>query len=158
MASPNILLIMDDQHRWDYLGCYGADFVDTPYIDRLASRGIRFNNTFTNVPVCAPARIGLATGMHPARIGTLDNNTYLPSQYPTYYQRLRDSGYRVGCVGKLDLAKPDKYNGRYGDRPSVYSWDGRRIGVSPIRKSAKGRSTLQKGIPMRPCAVRIRII
>ena len=119
---PNILLIMDDQHRWDYLGCYGADFVDSPNIDRLASQGIRFTNTYTNAPVCAAARIGLATGMYPERIGTLDNNTYLPSQLPTYYQRLRDSGYHVGCVGKLDLAKPDKYNGRYGDRPYTYSW------------------------------------
>ena len=60
--------------------------------------------------------------MHPARIGTLDNQSYLPSHLPTYYQRLRDSGYRVGCVGKLDLAKPDKYNGRHGDRPAVYRW------------------------------------
>ena len=76
----------------------------------------------SNAPVCAPARIGLATGMHPARIGTLDNQSYLPSHLPTYYQRLRDSGYRVGCVGKLDLAKPDKYNGRHGDRPAVYRW------------------------------------
>ena len=33
-----------------------------------------------------------------------------------------DNGYRVGCVGKLDLAKPDKYNGRHGDRPAVYRW------------------------------------
>ena len=121
-ASTNILLIMTDQHRWDYLGCVGADFIDTPNIDRLAASGVRFTNAFTNAPVCAPARIGLATGMHPARIGTLDNSCYLPSQLPTYYQRLRDNGYRVGCVGKLDLAKPDKYNGRHGDRPAVYRW------------------------------------
>ena len=120
--APNILLIMTDQHRWDYLSCYGADFVDTPNIDRLAASGVRFTNAFTNAPVCAPARIGLATGMHPARIGTLTNQSYLPAHLPTYYQRLRDGGYRVGCVGKLDLAKPDKYNGRYGDRPAVYRW------------------------------------
>ncbi|MCY4537429.1 MAG: sulfatase-like hydrolase/transferase [Chloroflexi bacterium] len=120
--APNILLIMTDQHRWDYLGCGGADFVDTPNIDRLAASGIRFAKAFTNAPVCAPARIGLATGMHPARIGTLDNNSYLPARLPTYYQALRDSGYRVGCVGKLDLAKPDPYNGRHGDRPQVYRW------------------------------------
>ena len=121
-ANTNILLIMTDQHRWDYLSCVGADFIDTPNIDRLAASGVRFTNAFTNAPVCAPARIGLATGMHPARIGTLDNSCYLPSQLPTYYQRLRDNGYRVGCVGKLDLAKPDKYNGRHGDRPAVYRW------------------------------------
>ena len=119
---PNILLIMTDQHRWDYLGGYGAGFVDTPNIDRLAASGFRFANAFTNAPLCAPARIGLATGLHPARLGTLDNSCYLPRQLPTYYQRLRDNGYRVGCVGKLDLAKPDTYNGRYGDRPAVFGW------------------------------------
>ncbi|MCY4020138.1 MAG: sulfatase-like hydrolase/transferase [Chloroflexi bacterium] len=119
---PNVLLIMTDQHRWDYLGCAGADFLDTPNIDRLAASGARFTNAFTNAPVCAPARIGLATGRHPARIGTLDNGSFLPPHLPTYYQRLRDSGYRVGCVGKLDLAKPDPYNGRHGDRPQVYRW------------------------------------
>ncbi len=119
---PNILLIMTDQHRWDYLGCAGADFVDTPNIDRLAASGTRFTNAFTNAPVCAPARIGLATGMHPSRLGALDNQSYLPNDRPTYYQRLRDHGYRVGCVGKLDLAKPDAYNGRDGDRPIVYRW------------------------------------
>ena len=121
-SAPNILFIMTDQHRWDYLGCAGADFVSTPNIDSLAASGLRFENAFTNAPVCAPARIGLATGLHPSRLGTLDNNSYLPLQLPTYYQRLRDSGYRVGCVGKLDLAKPDKYNGRNGDRPAVYRW------------------------------------
>ena len=120
--SPNILFIMTDQHRWDYLGCYGADFVTTPNIDRLAASGLRFTNAFTNAPLCAPARIGLATGLHPARIGALDNSSYLPQHLSSYYQRLRDGGYRVGCVGKLDLAKPDAYNGRYGDRPPVYRW------------------------------------
>ena len=46
----------------------------------------------------------------------------MPRRVPTYYQRLRDDGDRVGCVGKLDLAKPDGYNGRHGDRLCVYGW------------------------------------
>lgn len=119
---PNILFIMDDQHRFDYLNCAGAGFVRTPNLDRLAAGGVRFTHCCTNSPVCAPARIGLATGFHPDRLGALDNQAYLPARLPTYYQRLRDHGYRVGCVGKLDLAKPDPYNGRWGDRPSVFRW------------------------------------
>jgi len=120
--QPNILFIFDDQHRFDYLGCAGADFIRTPNIDRLAARGVRFTHATTNCPVCAPARIGLATGLQPCHLGSLDNNSFLPLSAATYYQRLRDSGYRVGCVGKLDLAKPDPYNGRNGDRPCVYGW------------------------------------
>jgi len=122
MPHPNILFIMDDQHRHDYLGAAGASFINTPNLDELAERGIRFTQCTTNCPVCAPARIGLATGLQPIHLGALDNSGMLPLATPTYYQRLRDSGYRVGCVGKLDLAKSDPYNGRYGDRPCTYSW------------------------------------
>jgi choline-sulfatase len=118
----NILFIMDDQHRHDYLGSAGVYFLQTPHLDRLAARGVRFTQCTTNAPVCAPSRIGLASGLHPGRLGCLDNSGRLPLGTTTYYQRLRDSGYRVGCVGKLDLRKSDGYNGRYGDRPYAYSW------------------------------------
>lgn len=122
MTIPNILFMMVDQQRFDYLGYAGAEFVRTPNIDRLASQGMRFTHCYTNSPLCVPARIALATGLHPGRLGALDNNAYLPPSVPTYYQRFRDNGYRVGCAGKLDLAKPDNYNGKYGDRPCVYQW------------------------------------
>ena len=121
-SPPNVLFIMSDQHRFDYMGCAGASFLRTPNLDRLAKRGVYFPYCMTNTPVCAPARIGLATGLQPLRLGALDNASYLPRSVPTYYQRLRDHSYRVGCVGKLDLAKPSRYNGRYGDRPCVYGW------------------------------------
>ena len=121
-ARPNILFIMTDQHRFDYAGYAGASFTRTPNLDRLAERGMQFTQCTTNSPVCAPARIALATGLQPIRVGSLDNASYLPRRVTTYYQRLRDESYRVGCVGKLDLAKPDSYNGRYGDRPCVYTW------------------------------------
>ena len=121
--KPNLLLIMDDQHRFDWLGCAGASFVQTPNLDRLAARGTRFTNCFTNSPVCAPARVSLATGRMPHRLGPVGNNVYLPRDVPTYFQHLRDEGmYRVGCCGKLDLVKPDGYNGRHGDRPRLFRW------------------------------------
>ena len=122
MPKPNLLFIMADQYRHDYLGSAGADFARTPNLDRIAARGVRFTQCTTNAPVCAPARIGLATGLQPSRLGALDNQSFLPRSVPTYYQRLRDHGYRVGCVGKLDLAKPDGWNGIRGDRPCVYGW------------------------------------
>lgn len=121
-SRSNILFIMADQFRADFLSCAGADFIMTPNIDRIAQRGVRFTHCFTNAPVCAPARIGLATGLQPCRVGALGNSAYLPLSATTYYQRLRDSGYRVGCVGKLDLAKPSEYNGRRGDRPCVFGF------------------------------------
>ena len=121
-VQPNILFLMTDQWRHDFLGCAGASFVRTPNIDSVAARGVRFTQCCTNSPVCAPARIGLAAGLQPIRMGSLDNLSYLPVSTPTYYQRLRDSGYHVACVGKLDLAKPARYNGRSGDRPCNFGW------------------------------------
>jgi arylsulfatase len=119
---PNILFIMDDQHRHDYLGAAGASWVNTPAIDSLAARGLRFTHCTTNSPICAPSRIALATGLQADRVAPMDNASYLSHRVPTYYQRLRDHSYRVGCVGKLDLGKPDPYDGRNGDRPVVFSW------------------------------------
>ena len=118
---PNILFVMDDQHRYDYLGCAGADFIRTPNIDCIAERGIRFEHCYTNAPVCAASRVALATGLQPHRLGGIGNNVYLPLSRTTYYQRLRDVGYRVGCVGKLDLAKPAGLNSD-GARPICFAW------------------------------------
>jgi arylsulfatase len=120
--KPNILFIMADQLRADYLGCDGATWVDTPHIDSIAAKGTLFKHCYTNSPVCAPARIALATGMRPHRIGALDNQAFLPAGARTYYQRVRDQEYYVGCSGKLDLAKPDQYNGLMGDRPCNFGF------------------------------------
>jgi arylsulfatase len=119
---PNLLFINTDQFRHDWLGCAGADWVSTPNIDAIAERGVRFTQCVTPSPICAPARISLATGLMPRRMGALSNHEYLPLSTPTYYQRLRDHGYHVGCVGKLDLAKSDKYNGVSGARPRTFAW------------------------------------
>ena len=119
---PNVLFIMSDQHRSDYTSCAGASFMRTPNLDRIAASGVRFACCATNSPVCAPARIALASGVRPSRLGAFSNRDRLPPGTPTYYQHFRDHGYRVGCIGKLDLNKPDRYDGRHGDRPQVFGW------------------------------------
>ena len=117
MTKPNILFVMDDQHRYDFIG---ADFVRTPHIDQLAARGVRFTHCCVNAPVCAPSRIGLASGLQPSRLGALNNQAFLPQHITTYYQRLRAANFQVGLVGKLDLAKPDSFIGHRGERPWTY--------------------------------------
>lgn len=119
---PNILMIVADQWRFDYLGAAGADWLRTPNLDALAARGALVSHCCTTAPVCVPARIGLASGLYPERLGSTDNNSYLPRRTTTFYERLRDADYYTGVVGKLDLAKPDHYNGANGQRPSVYRW------------------------------------
>lgn len=119
---PNILFLLDDQHRADWLGCAGASFLETPNLDRLAERGVRFTNVTTTCPVCAPSRVGLASGIYPFRLGATDNDGVLPPHVPTYYQHFRDHGYRVGGVGKFDLLKGQGFNGLQGRRPQTYQW------------------------------------
>ncbi|WP_420434523.1 sulfatase [Candidatus Poriferisocius sp.] len=121
-TTPNVLLITTDQHRWDWLGCHGTPGVVTPQLDALAGRGTRITGHVTNSSVCVPARIGLATGRTPLSIGAQSNNDVLDSALPTYYQQLRDAGYKVGVVGKLDLDKGDLQHGPRGDRPKAYRW------------------------------------
>ena len=122
--KPNVLFIMSDQHRYDYVETHekAPEALNTPNLRRLTEMGVNFPNCTVNAPVCAPSRIGLAAGIQPSRLGSLGNGSFYPTSIPTYYQQLRDHHYRVGCVGKLDLAKPDGYNGRYGDRPRTYVW------------------------------------
>ncbi|MCH2099876.1 MAG: sulfatase-like hydrolase/transferase, partial [Pseudomonadales bacterium] len=62
---PNILLFMPDQLRADALGCFGNSLAQTPNVDRLAARGVRFTDAWVNHPVCSPSRVSLMTGWYP---------------------------------------------------------------------------------------------
>ncbi len=118
--GPNILMIMADQHRWDWVGCAGAEWVKTPNIDSLAREGVRFRRAMANYPLCAPSRACLASGLRASEVGVMGNDYIYPYDVPTYYQALRAAGYRVGCVGKTDLHKKDHWEGENGDRPLMY--------------------------------------
>ena len=119
---PNVLVIIDDQHRHDFLGYAGADFVHTPHIDSLAGRGAVFTRCCTNSPICAPARIALATGLLPSRTGALSNQDILPIATPNHYRYFRDHGYRVELVGRHDLSKPGAPGSIHGNRPLNFSY------------------------------------
>ena len=102
---PNILFFFPDQHRADWLGVNTELPLKTPNLDNLAESGVRFTQTFSPSPLCAPARACLASGRNYDRCGVVNNNQDYPLEQPTYYQALRDAGYRVGGVGKFDMHK-----------------------------------------------------
>ncbi|RTE05433.1 sulfatase family protein [Paenibacillus whitsoniae] len=120
MNGPNILMIMVDQYRSDWMSCAGTSYVHTPHIDRIAGGGVRFVQASCNSPVCGPSRSSIAAGLYPHRIGNLENFVNYPVEQPTYYQALRQAGYRVGIVGKSDLHKGDHFYGLNGDLPIMY--------------------------------------
>ncbi len=116
MKRPNILLVLPDQHRGDWLE-YPQEILDqlgqsdlkleTPNLKKIMENGTAFLTAYSPCPTCAPARASLASGMRYRSCRVLDNNINYDPTLPTFYQILRDGGYQVGSVGKLDLNKAD---------------------------------------------------
>ncbi|MBA2278208.1 MAG: sulfatase-like hydrolase/transferase [Chloroflexia bacterium] len=127
VERPNILFLLPDQHRPDFLGVNPELPVRTPHLDTLAARGIRFTNAITPSPLCAPARACLAAGRRYDTCGVPGNDHDYPLQQPTYYAALRDAGYEVAGVGKFDLHKATHDWGADGTR-HLTEW-GFTIGV-----------------------------
>ncbi len=101
MEAMNFLLLMDDEHTQKMMGCYGHPLVKTPNLDALAASGVRFENAYTNCPICAPARASFATGKYVHEIGTWDNAHPYEGYPPSWAHRLQESGVRTVSVGKL---------------------------------------------------------
>jgi arylsulfatase A-like enzyme len=100
---PNFVLFITDQHRADYLGCYGHPVLCTPQIDSIAARGTAFDRFYVASPVCMPNRASLMTGRMPSVHGVRSNGIPLARQAVTFVDLLRDAGYRTALVGKSHL-------------------------------------------------------
>lgn len=144
----NILFLLPDQHRPDWLGCHGTVPVRTPTLDALAASGIRFTNAFCNSPLCAPSRAALASGRSYHRCGVVNNGQDYPLTQPTYYQALREGGYRVAGVGKFDLHKPNLDWNLDGSR-LIRDW-GFTEGIDNEGKLDGSTSYRRNGKPMGP--------
>ncbi len=70
--QPNIILILADDLGWADLQCYGSTFYETPNLDKLAAKGIRFTNAYASCPVCSPTRASILTGKYPIKTGVTD--------------------------------------------------------------------------------------
>lgn len=100
-GKPNILMTMADQLRMDCVGAYGNNSISTPNIDRLAKEGIRFQNAYTSVPSCTPARSALLTGLSPWRHGMLGMVDMATNNYPVEKAAaMSAAGYYTTSIGK----------------------------------------------------------
>ena len=124
---PNLLLIMADQLAPQVLSVYGNSCVRTPHLDRLAEKGVVFENAYCNFPLCAPARFSMLSGRLPSRIGAFDNAVEFPASVPTVHHYLRRAGYRTCLAGKMHFVGPDQLHG-YEERvttdvyPADFLW------------------------------------
>jgi arylsulfatase A-like enzyme len=130
-SKPNIVLILADDLGWSDLGCYGADLIETPHIDRLAADGVRFTQAYA-MPVCSPSRGALLTGKHAARLhitiwaegslkGPQNRNLLqgeslhdLPHTETTLAKHLHDAGYLTALVGKWHLGDASHFPETHG--------------------------------------------
>jgi len=94
--SPNVLLITVDTLRADHLSCYGYGLKTTPYIDKLAAEGVRFERAYTAIPLTGPAHFSLFTSRYPHEHGARRNGVAMASDtaIAAWPQILRANGYR----------------------------------------------------------------
>ena len=98
---PNILLVLTDQQRPEWVEMNPDIPVRTPHLRQLAERGIWLANAICPSPVCAPSRSCLVAGQEYDRTRVWGNDTYPPDNLPKYHLRLRDeAGYHVMAAGK----------------------------------------------------------
>jgi len=108
----NILMIMDDQHRGDFLGCYGATWLKTPNIDALAKEGARFDHCYCALPSCTPARTSLLTGLTPWHHGMLGYMNNIAQYYKlTLPQFFSQHCYDTIVTGKNHFGPPRNTQG-----------------------------------------------
>jgi arylsulfatase A-like enzyme len=102
-TRPSFILFITDQHRADFLGCYGHPVLRTPHIDSIAANGTAFDRFYVASPVCMPNRASLMTGRMPSVHGVRSNGIPLSFSAVTFVELLRDAGYRTALIGKSHL-------------------------------------------------------
>ncbi|MFT5172800.1 MAG: choline-sulfatase [Gammaproteobacteria bacterium] len=101
MRPQNLLFIFSDEHTREITGCYGNQLIRTPNIDALAARGTRFDNAYTNCPICVPARASLASGRYVHDIRMWDNGFPYYGEPASWGHRLMQQNHQVNAIGKL---------------------------------------------------------
>jgi arylsulfatase A-like enzyme len=105
--QPNFIIIFADDQGYQDLGCYGANDIKTPRIDRMAKEGMLFTDFYAQT-VCGPSRAALMTGCYPLRVATernrVDVHPYLHTKEITIAEILKQAGYATAAFGKWDLA------------------------------------------------------
>ena len=114
--KPNILFLLADDLGFGELGIYGQEVIKTPFLDSLATVGMRFTNFYAGTSVCSPSRASLMTGLHTGHLsirgnaGFKDGKKYripLKKSETTVAEVLQKAGYQTAMIGKWHLGVPE---------------------------------------------------
>lgn len=105
----NFIIINVDDLGWTDLGCYGSTYYETPNIDQLASKGVRFTNAYAACAVCSPTRAAIMTGRYPARTGVTDWIHHLDKKAEAAVKNKKNPTEYVGNVNNKLLCPPNPY-------------------------------------------------
>lgn len=106
-ARPNVIFIMDDQHRWDAIGNLNPQVI-TPTLDSLMDHGILYDQAVCQAPMCVPSRNSIMFGMYPSQTGVFRNGDGLRDEDApgrTMAEYFRDAGYETAGFGKTHWGK-----------------------------------------------------
>jgi arylsulfatase A-like enzyme len=105
---PNVIFLLTDDQRWDTLGVLGNNAIQTPNLDRLASEGVLFENSFVTTSICPVSRASIFTGLYARCHGIHGFQTPLSPELHamSYPARFRQAGYRTGFIGKYGVGGP----------------------------------------------------
>ena len=149
---PNVIFILADDLGWRDLHCFGSTYHETPNLDRLAARGVKFTQAYAANPLCSPTRSSILTGQYPARIGitapvchvpeiqlekkltrgnpnmraiAADSLTRLKPEYFTLAEALHEAGYATAHFGKWHLGHnlPSNPNDHYEPKDQGFDFD-----------------------------------
>jgi arylsulfatase A-like enzyme len=110
-----VVVVVTDNQGYGDVGCFGAPYIDTPNLDRMATEGAKLTSFYVSQSICTPSRASILTGRYPARVGLDDgvlwpgSKTGLDPAEPTVADLLSERGYATTCIGKWHLGDNERF-------------------------------------------------